>query len=144
MDEFEPELDDQEKRIAAILNEAESPEVSHETLNIYQAYLEAHLKLPCFLTGIEIFDWEEYYLLGPGNQKKYETLKKTQPSYHDTFKFIKFHDETDETYGLMVNVKRVSDNRKFTLPWADLKSSDLKSGNYQLIHDYVVWFVNNR
>ena len=143
MDDFDAELDDQEKRIAAILNEAEPPEVSDETLDIYQTYLKAHLKLPCLLTGIEDFDWEEYYVFGPGNKKEYETLKKTRPSYKDTFKFIEFCDETDETYGLLVNVKRLSDNRKFTLPFADLESADKKSGNSQLINDYVVWFVNN-
>ena len=53
-------------------------------------------------------------------------------------------DETDESYGVMVSVRRVSDKRKFTLPLADVECTDKNSGNCQLIHDYVVWFVNNR
>ena len=45
-------------------------------------------------------------------------------------------------YGISVNVKRVSDKRKFTLPLADLESTDKQSNNYQLLDDYSVWFVN--
>jgi hypothetical protein len=38
----------------------------------------------------------------------------------------------------------ISDKKKFVLPLADLKSTDRKSKNYQLLDDYSVWFVNNR
>jgi len=76
------------------------------------------------------------------DQKEYEKLKKTQPSYTDIFECIDFNRETDEGYGISVNVKRVSDKRKFTLPLADLESTDKQSNNYQLLDDYSVWFVN--
>ena len=50
----------------------------------------------------------------------------------------------DDVYeaGIVVNVKRVSDKRKFVIPLADLEAEDEKSRNYQLLNDYVVWFVN--
>ncbi len=58
---------------------------------------------------------------------------------------IEFVDEMDDYYdGIFVNVQRVSDKKKFVLPLADLKSTGRKSGNYQLLDDYSVWFVNNR
>ena len=38
----------------------------------------------------------------------------------------------------------LDDNKKFTLPLADLKASDQHSDNYQLLDDYAVWFVNYR
>ena len=44
--------------------------------------------------------------------------------------------------GIIVDVKRVSDNRKFTIPLAELKASDEESPNYSLIEDYLTWFVN--
>jgi hypothetical protein len=46
--------------------------------------------------------------------------------------------------GILVNLKRVSDKKKFTLPLAELKATDEKLKNYQLLDDYSVWFVNNR
>lgn len=47
------ELDEQDKRIAAILNEDEPPGVSYEALRKYLTYLRANVVLPCSLTGIE-------------------------------------------------------------------------------------------
>jgi hypothetical protein len=42
----------------------------------------------------------------------------------------------------MVNVRRVSDKKTFVLPLADLKATDKKSQNYELLDDYSTWFVN--
>ena len=55
---------------------------------------------------------------------------------------MKFDDLIDESEGLMVRIKRISDNKQFVLPLADLKLTDKHSLNYQLIHDYAVWYVN--
>jgi len=137
------ELDDQDKRVSAILG-GEIPDVAEESLETYRAYLHEHLALPCQLTGIEDFDWEEYYVIGPGDQKEYETLKKTRPSYRDTFNMVSFEDLIDERVGILVSVRRVSDRRKFTLPLAELEATEKKSQNYQLLDDYSVWFVNYR
>ena len=82
--------------------------------------------------------------LGMAAKAEYEHLKKTQPSYTDVFHFLDFDKEIDEGYGLLANVKRVDDNRNFTLPLADLEDRNEKSSNYQLVDDYCVWFVNNR
>ncbi len=137
-----PKLDDQDKRISAIFG-SEIPDVTEESLEIYLAYLKQHLELPCQLTGIEDFDWEEYYVIGPGDKREYERLKKSKPSYTDTFDMISF-DEVEEWVGILVNVRRVSDKKKFTLPLAELEAINKKSKNYQLLDDYSVWFVNHR
>jgi hypothetical protein len=102
---------------------------------------QKNIKRPCQLTGIEDFSWEEYYILGPGDKKEYEELKKTQPSYQDVYTFISFDDQVEDE-GLMVKVIRISDRKQFVLPLADLKATDKKSPNYRLIDDYAVWFVN--
>ena len=135
-------IDDQDIRISAIFGR-EIPEVKEKTLEVYRAHLKQHLELPCQLTGIEDFDWEEYYVFGPGDEREYERLKKTKPSYRDTFDLISF-DEMDERVGIIANVRRVSDHKKFTLPLADLEAVNKKSRNYQLLDDYSVWFVNNQ
>ena len=133
----------QEERIIAILG-TKKLDVTRKTLKTYLEYLKNHVEMPCQLTGIEDFEWEESYVFGFGSKKEYEELKKTQPSYTDKFSLISFIGDVDEWYGLLVRVQRISDKKKFVLPLADLKSTDRKSKNYQLLDDYSVWFVNNR
>ncbi len=137
-------MDEQDNRIAAIFNADEVPDVNDETLQTYLAYLKVNLDLSCDLTGIEDFEWEEYYVIGPGSKKEHEKLRKTRPSYLDTYKVIGFDDEVDAGYGILVNVRRVSDKKKFKLPLADLEVKDKKHPSYQLLDDYSVWFVNWR
>ncbi len=140
MDKFEK----QEKKIIAILG-TKKLDVTRKTLSTYLKYLKNQVEAPCQLTGIEDFEWEEAYFFGFGSKKEYEELKKTQPSYRDKFNLIKFVNEMDDYYdGIFVHVLRISDERKFVLPLSDLKSTDRKLKNYQLLDDYSVWFVNNR
>ena len=135
------EYDEQDKRILKVFNKKEIPAVDRNTLKLYYKYIQDNIKLPCELTGIEDFYWEEYYILGPGSKKEYEKLKKTQPSYSDKYELLSFT-EIDEDHGIFVNVKRISDDKIFTLPLADLESTEKKSKNYVLLNDYSVWFVN--
>ena len=137
-------MDEQEKRIAALLGEEEVPEVNVETLKKYLSYLEASVDRSCELTGIEDFKWEEYYLIGPGSAREHKKLRKTRPSYLDNYKIIRFENDIEIDYGLFVKVRRVSDKKQFVLPLSDLKVMDKKHPTYQLLHDYSVWFVNWR
>ena len=138
------DFDKQEKRIAEVFGQDEVPSVSDDTLTTYLDYLKKNVKLPCRITGIEdmgYFGWEEYYTFGPGSKREYERLKKSRASFMDTFELLSFDDEIYEG-GILVNVKRVSDKRKFVIPLAELEAGDKKSKNYQLLNDYSVWFVN--
>jgi hypothetical protein len=136
------ELDEQDKRIEQILGQFDI-EVSEESSLKYMDYLKQNIEFPCQLTGIEDFPWEEYYVVGAGNKKEYEKLKKKQPSFTDIFSLISFENDLDENNGVLVEVERLSDKKKFILPLADLESTDDESKNYQLLDDYSVWFVNN-
>ena len=131
----------QDARIEQILVE-DNLGVSDESLKMFRSYLQENIVIPCELTGIEDFRWEEFYILGPGDKKEYEELKKTRPSYQDVYKFISFDDQIEGMEGLMVKVKRISDRKQFVLPLADMKATDKKSPNYQFLDDYAVWFVN--
>ncbi len=133
----------QEKRIMEVFpKEMEDISKSIETLELYKEFLEKNIEYPAKLTGIEEFDWEEFYVLGPGSKREYEELKKNQPSYSDIFIMKKIDDEIDEDYGLLAKVTRENDKKKFEIPLADLKAVDKKSKNYKLLDDYSVWFVN--
>ena len=130
-------------RIEAILGE-DNLNVSDVSLKVYRSYLQEHIVMPCELTGSDDFGWEEYFILGPGDKKQYEELKKTRPSYRDIYEFMSFDDLIDGMAGLMVRVKRISDSKQFVLPLADLESTDEESLNYKLIDDYAYWYVNYR
>lgn len=131
----------QEIRIEHILGE-NNLNVSYESLDAYRSYIQGNIVFPCELTGMEDFPWEEIYVFGLGDKNEYAELKKTQPSYSDTYTFMSFDDQIDDKDGLMVKVKRIADNKPFVLPLADLKVTDNNSPNHQLIHDYAVWHIN--
>ncbi len=118
------------------------PYKSVETINYYKKYLIKNIRYPCEVTGIEDFDWEEFYLLGPGNKYEYEKLKKTNPSYTDNFELFSLQKKFDEWKGIVANVTRKTDQRKFKIPLAELVPTDKKSTSYLLLDDYSVWFVN--
>jgi hypothetical protein len=134
---------EQEKRIEQVFNNKFN-DISRrpETLEHYKAFLEEKLNFPVLLTGIEDFDWEEFYLLGPGDKREYEELKRTQPSYTDVFTMSKISPRFDKNYGLFAKVTRLADKKKFELPLADLKATEKKSDDYLLLHDYSVWVIN--
>ena len=124
-------LDKLRQRIASIFEMKDVPSVDIETLERYLDYLKQNLEFPCQLTGIEDFPWEEFYVIGPGSKKEHERLRKTRPSYMDTYDLLSFDDDVDPNSGIVVNVQRVSDKKKFFLPLADLEATDERSKNYQ-------------
>ena len=141
------EREQQDRRIADIFCTQKVPKVTEETLAIYLHYLNQHLEVHCQLTGIEslgCFAWEASYIFGRRRPKEYAQRKKQQPSYTDTYAFLSFEEAYDPYAGLAVTVQRVSDSKRFVLPFAHLKAREKPSNNSQLLDDYVVWFVNWR
>ena len=141
--------DAQEKRMAAILGETEDLDFD-EAVKVFYEYLKSHLSLPCIVTGVEDFRWEEIYVIGPGDEEEYDHLKKTQPSYTDQYELLGIDCEAKSGWMLFweedigADVRRISDGKKFVLGLSELEATDKQSGNYQLLDDYSVWFVNNR
>ena len=112
-------------------------------------HLKANLQMPCEVTGIEDFGWEEPYVIGGWSPSEYKRLKKAQPSYRDRYQLLSLTRDTSEwmMFGyedIAARVRRNSDGKLFTLGLAELKATDPKSPNYRLLDDYAVWFVNSR
>ena len=82
--------------------------------------------------------------MGIFDQEEYEQLKKTRPSYTDNYQLISPVKEIDDHYGMMARVKRISDGRKFVLPFWDLKTADPKDPNSELLKAYSFWMTNYR
>ena len=78
------------------------------------------------------------------SEAEHERLRKTRPSYMDTYDLLSFEEEVDPEEGILVHVQRVSDKKTFLLPLANLEATQQKSPQYQLLDDYAVWFVNWR
>ncbi|MEG4576142.1 hypothetical protein QUA56_26250 [Microcoleus sp. N3A4] len=108
----------------------------------YLEYIKQNIQLPCHVTGIEEFEWEEEYTMGSGSKKEYARLKKTQPSYTDSFIINRLQDFVIQEEGIFVELHRVGDRQKFMLPLFELESVDVSSPNNQLLDDYAVWFIN--
>ena len=127
----------------AILGQEETDNIfrSDENLQVYLEYLNHKVEHPCLVTGMEDFPWEEKYVFGYGDEKEYEKLKKTNPSYTDTFTLIEFELVT-KAERIFATVERVTDKKQFSLPLEDLEAKSKKSPNYQLLDDYSSWYVN--
>ncbi|MBE9185205.1 hypothetical protein IQ270_10880 [Microcoleus sp. LEGE 07076] len=108
----------------------------------YLDYLKRNLQVPCHVTGIEEFEWEEEYLMGFGTKKEYARLKKTLPSYTDKFTIHRLEDFSIHEGGIFVEVQRVGDRKKFMLRLAELESVDDLPPNNHILHDYSVWWIN--
>jgi hypothetical protein len=131
----------EKRRISEILK-SKDESVSKKNQKIFLGYLKNNFQVPCILTGMEDFDWEEPYLFGGWSKTEYEKLKLTKPSYTDKFGFISFIDEIFDWKGIFIKAKRLSDNKMFDLPIWDLKVVNKKSSNYLLISDYSSWMTN--
>ena len=112
-------FDAQDTRISEIL-ETTYLDVTSAKLLKYRKYLIENLKEPVYLTGVEDFPWEERFVFGYGSQQEYAQLRRTRPSYKDTFKLKKIL-ETDKIEGdLLAKVIRKSDRKAFEIPLSEL------------------------
>lgn len=120
----------------------EAFDATEKSLSEFLIYLKSHIKLPCQLMSIKHFQWEDHYFFGTGTKTEYKELKKTRPSHTDIFNLVSFYG-SDPDVGILVDVRRVSDNMEFTLPLVELEVVDKDSLDYQLVDDYSVWFKNS-
>lgn len=142
------DIDEQNERIENILGDDEK--YFEESVAVFFKYLKESLELPCDVTGIEDFRWEEFYVIGPGSQEEYEQLKKTHPSFQDKYALLDIEIGSVSEWMLFggediaAHVRRKSDGKCFYLGLAELEACDKKSHNYQLLDDYSVFFINYR
>ena len=116
----------------------------------YFNHLKENLKFPFTVSGIEDFRWEEFFVLGPGDEEEYEELKQTQPSYTDIFILVSIDDKQNSEW--MLNpyediaaiVKRESDGKNFVLGLSELEASNKRTKNYRILYGYSYCFCNYR
>ena len=116
-----------------------------QTIDIFFDFLQKNLTLPCLVTGIKDFEWEEYYVFGSGSKKEYQKQRKNQPSYADIYELYNITRNAKSEWTVFkddigAHVKRLSDGKKFILGLSELKTPDRKARAYQLLDDYSIWF----
>ena len=137
---YELPLDEMGEYVAEIIDD-EDLSINEDTLELYLDHLEEYVTKGYVLTGREMFDWEEKYIMGKGSQTEYANLKKTQASYNDTFVVRDFEIE-DELLEIMANVTRKTDKKKFTIPLSYLKSVEEGTEADFALDAYSSWIVN--
>ena len=142
-------MDEQDDRIARILvgtdaEDADEDDLwkSPETIKRYADYIRENIEIPCMLTGIQDFPWEERYVFGHGSSREYAKLKKSNPSYHDIFELINIDEHEDEDDRVFVKERRRDDGKEFIIGLDWLEATDKTSKNYELLNDYAVWHAN--
>ena len=144
-----PYGDKQAQRIEAVLGR-DRDVTFDEGVGIFFEHLRANLPLPCEVTGTEDFRWEEPYILGVYDPAEYKRLRKTQPSYQDTYELLSIEQGTASQWMLSAgedigaHVRRLSDGREFLLGLSELEATEKRSASHPLLYDYSVWFVNSR
>jgi len=132
-------MDAAEKRIHAILGD--DNEHTMQNLSRYRSYLLKNLSLPITVTGLQDFPWEEPYVFGGWDKREYEKLKRTNPSYTDTFE-LQALGPLDQYGDITAKIKRLSDERVFEIGLSWLCCDDEESDAYALLDDYGFWHTN--
>jgi len=118
---------EQERRILAAISDLDvKDEVAFRR---WYKYLASHLTLPFDVTGIEDFQWEEFFVLGPANKAVYKRLQRKRPSYRDVFELTSIIAASDYSESewcmfpdeLKAHVRRKSDGKRFVLGLSELK-----------------------
>ena len=94
-------MDEQVQRIDIILDGSMKRGFT-AAVKVFFEHLRRSLVLPCEVTGIEGFRWEEFYVIGPGSRKEYARLKKHQPSYRDRVELVEIEMDVYSQWGIEV------------------------------------------
>ena len=138
---------EQEQRILAAIGDVDVD--ADLAFRRWHSHLASRLMFPCDVTGIEDFQWEEFFVIGPGNRAEYRRLQQSQPSYRDVFELTSITLDSESEWCMVpdevkAHVRRKTDGKRFILGLSELKATNKDSQNYQMLHDYAVWLVNYR
>ncbi len=144
-DDWDEFADDDDAFYADLL-ESKDINVNPTNLRKYLDYLKEELEMPCIVTGIEsmgTFSWEERFDFGGSSKNQHEELRKTKPSYQDTYEIIEFLEKDIQKYNaIRVKARRVTDKKEFVIGLDELHANAKTSENDALLESYSVWYVN--
>lgn len=120
---------------------------------IYGAYMQENLALPCRVRLANPYAWEEPFFdedqEEPGEE--YETLKAGMPSIDDTFQLVKIQTDNEPEWTLYEGevgawVVRESDGKGFSVGLGNLEidpdEGPAQAHNMNLLNDYGIWITD--
>lgn len=128
-----------DKRIQAILGDERGR--TRQNAERYRDYLLKHISFPIEVIGREDFPWEEPYVLGVWDKIEYEELKKSNPSYTDTFEVFDLA-PPNRHEDVMAKVQRITDMKHFEIGLSWLCCKDHNNEASRLLEDYGSWHTN--
>ena len=132
-------MEDWEKNVEAVLGD--DTERCHDNALRFRAHLKAVLTFPITTTGREDFPWEEPYVFGASRKDEHARLRKTNPSYMDTFDLIDIL-PPDEDDDLVAKIVRKSDKKKFSIGLSWLTTETENGPAFRELDNYATWFAN--
>jgi hypothetical protein len=112
------------------------------------AHLRANLELPCRVTSVEWFRWEQAYRDEDDTEltETYQRLRQTRPSAEDEFELLSIDRGEGSKWmqyveDICAHVRRVSDGREFVLGLGELTAGEEGSPNGRLLYDYFAWLT---
>ena len=114
-----------------------------------ETYLKANLQLPCEVKGSDRFSWEDINIDTEQELEAYEKLKEENPSCSDKYELLGIEAGVRSVWQMYKGqdigayVRRVSDNKEFTLGLSELAATDYESENGQLLCDFDDWITDN-
>jgi len=112
-------LGKQGRRIQQVLKDIDEDD-DWEAFEAWQAYMEAHLKLPF---DAVVSEYQERGPLQAGDRVKVTGIEGV-----------------DDPYGVLVNI--TVGRNAYVFPLCDLKAANQGAANFTLTDDYAVWFAN--
>lgn len=135
-------FDDFDQRIQRILG-TKNIKLSLKKLKKFLDYLKQTIKTPCEVMGRKNSGWEEELSGKSSNQKQSGKSKNNHSANTERFHLLEFKGVSDLEDGIIVNVQRLTDRKKFTLPLAELEATADGSPQAQLLDDYATWFFQS-
>lgn len=135
------DYDDFETEIENILG-TPNIAVNEKNLKKFQKYLNKNLEMPCEVVAMDGYNEDDYKQ--DMDFKNRGKLSVTVPDEGEEYEMVEVDNYLDNKYGILVEVMRISDRKKLTVPLAQLEviDPDDESPNYDLLDIYSLWFFS--
>jgi len=142
------QYDKYERRVEAIVGGVNDG-TFEDALEKFFQHLKATLQFPCEVTVSKTFNGKNPMSSVGGVRRNTSGSRLPNLSYRDRYDLLAIEQNAYSEWmmfgeDIAAVVRRKKDKKEFTLGLAELRATDKKSDNFQLIDDYATWLVNNR
>ncbi|MFO7801227.1 MAG: hypothetical protein R6V55_02895 [Desulfovermiculus sp.] len=108
------------QKVQEIFGSQKVPEVTSNNLKTFRDHLRSNLEEPCYL------------FISSDDGAQFEAVL-----------LVDYLEDVDHSKGILVTVKRTSDDKAFTVPLAQLECPPEDTDNHSLVEAYSSWFIRS-